>query len=229
MPRAPRYLLGGYVYHVLNRAAGRLKLFRKAADYEAFLRVLDEALEHYPTRLLGYCLMPTHWHFVFWPERDGQLSQLLRWLTLTHAVRWHAHYHSTGSGHVYQNRFKAFPVAEDDHYYTVLRYAERNPLRARLVERAEAWRWSSLAARFAGASAPIRLHDGPLPLPADWLARVNAAETEAELAAVRTSVTRRRPFGAQPWVTTVAQALGLQAAVRGRSRPRKLAEEGREK
>src|SRR5947209_556299 len=134
MARQARHTPGGFVYHALNRATARMTLFRKPADYDAFLRVLDEALQRHPTRLLGYCLMPTHWHLVLWPEHDGQLTKLLRWLTLTHSVRWQTHYHSTGSGHVYQNRFKAFPVEEDDHLYTVLRYVERNALRAGLVE-----------------------------------------------------------------------------------------------
>jgi putative transposase len=112
MPRTARQTPGGYVYHVLNRGAGRRRLFRKPADAAAFLRILDEALERTPTRLLGYCLMPTHWHVVVWPEADGQLTRPQRWLTLTHAVRWHAHYHTTGSGRVYQNRFKRSPAAE---------------------------------------------------------------------------------------------------------------------
>ena len=98
-----------------------MKLLRKQADYEAFLRVLDAAQAKHPMRILAYWLMPTHWHFVLWPEADGQLSAFLRWLTLTHSVRWQAHYHRTGSGHVYQNRFKAFAVEEDDYLLTVLR------------------------------------------------------------------------------------------------------------
>src|SRR5207248_1770643 len=122
MPRTARQTPGGYVYHALNRGTARLTLFRKPADSDAFLRVLDAALEKHPLRILGYCLMPTHWHFVVWPEANAQLSAFFRWLTLTHSVRWQAHYHRTGSGHVYQNRFKAFPIAEDDHLYTVLRY-----------------------------------------------------------------------------------------------------------
>src|SRR5260370_19957288 len=81
--------------------------------------------------------MPTHWHLVLWPAADGELTSFLRWLTLTHSIRWHKHYHSTGSGHVYQNRFKAFVVAEDEHLLSVLRYVERNPVRAGLVRRAE--------------------------------------------------------------------------------------------
>ena len=65
--------------------------------------------------------------------------RFLRWLTLTHAVRWHKHHHSTGSGHLYQNHLKALAIAEDEHLLTVLRYVESNPLRACLVRRAEDW------------------------------------------------------------------------------------------
>jgi len=212
----------GYVYHALNRATARMKLFRKAADYAAFLRVFDEALERHPLRVLGYCLMPTHWHVVLWPEAEGQLSSFLRWLTLTHSIRWHTHYHSTGSGHVYQNRFKAFAVAEDDHLLTVLRYVERNPLRAGLVQRAEDWPWSSLACRRAGGEAAgRRLHPWPVAASADWYQAVNEPQSEAELAALRRSVSRGRPYGSEVWVQEVVQRLGLQATIRPRGRPRK--------
>ncbi len=198
-----------------------MTLFHKPADYDAFLRVLDEALQLYPTRMLAYCVMPTHWHFVLWPEQDGQLTQLLRWLTLTHSVRWHKHYHSTGSGHVYQNRFKAFPIEQDEHLYTVLRYVERNALRAGLVERAEQWAWSSLADRVAGGEAARWLHPWPVPLPQNWVQHVNEPQSEAELAAVRCAVERGRPYGSPEWVETVVKQLGLQATVRPRGRPPK--------
>jgi putative transposase len=221
MPRTARQTPAGFVYHVLNRATARLTLFRKPADYDAFLRILDEALQRFPTRLLAYCLMPTHWHFVLWPQRDGQMSQLLRWLTLTHAVRWQAHYHRTGSGHLYQNRFKAFAIEEDEHLVAVLRYVERNPLRAGLVERAERWAWSSLADRLAGGEAAAWLDPGPVPLPDDWVRRVNRPQTAAELAALRCSVVRGRPYGSEGWVEAVVRELGLQATVRPRGRPRK--------
>src|SRR5204862_568174 len=142
--RQPRAAPGGYVYHALNRGVARLPLFQKEGDFAAFERVLLEALSEHPIRLLGYCVLPNHWHFVLWPEQDGQLTAFLRWLTHTHTQRWHAHYHTSGTGHLYQGRFKSFPVAEDEHFYRVVRYAERNALRANLVRKAEQWRWSSL-------------------------------------------------------------------------------------
>ena len=129
-----------------NRGNGRATIFHKDGDYEAFERVLVKSLDHVPgMRLLAYCLMPNHWHLVLWPRADAELSDFMHWLTLTHTQRWHAHYRDVGSGHLYQGRFKSFPVEADDHYLTLCRYVERNPLRAGLVEQAyrcagEVWR-----------------------------------------------------------------------------------------
>jgi putative transposase len=196
MPRSARHTPGGYVYHALNRATARLRLFRKPADYAAFLRVLDEALEEHPIRLLGYCLMPTHWHLVLWPECDDQLSTFLRWLTLTHAVRWHKHYHRGGSGHLYQNRFKAFAIETDEHLWTVVRYVERNPLRAGLVQRAEQWPWSSLSCRLAGGEvAARRLHGWPVACPVDWREWVNQVQRPSRLLALTARSIRRGRSG----------------------------------
>ena len=221
MPRHARIAPGGYVYHAINRGAARRTLFKKTADYVAFERVLDEAMQKHPIRLLGYCLMPNHEHFVLWPQRDEQLTTFLRWLTHTHTQRWHAHYHSAGTGHLYQGRYRAFPVEEDDHLLRVLRYVERNPLRAGLVDRAEAWRWSSLWRReHAVADAPWQLHPSPVALPKDWVKRIPAAETAGELEALRRCVDRGTPYGSPTWVQRTAQRLGLQSTLRPRGRPR---------
>jgi putative transposase len=222
MPRGARYAPGGMIYHALNRAVARLPLFQKDADFEAFEHVLALALEEHPTRLLSYCVMPNHWHLVLWPRKDGELSAFLRWLTHTHTMRWHAHHHSAGTGHLYQGRFKSFPVAADDHLYTVLRYVERNALRANLVKRAEDWRWSSLWRRTCKDPAQRAiLTDWPVAETGDWIRRVNQAQTEAELKALRGSVMRGSPFGSDLWARRTAKRLGLEYTLRPRGRPRK--------
>ena len=104
-----------------------MRLFEKPGDYVAFERVLGEARNRYDMRILAFCVMPNHWHLVVWPRHDGELSEFAGWLTLTHTQRWHAHRQSAGTGHVYQGRFKSFPVQSDDHLFTLLRYVERNP------------------------------------------------------------------------------------------------------
>jgi putative transposase len=133
-------------------------------------------------------------------------------------MRWHAHHHSAGTGHLYQGRFKSFPIETDDHFYTVLRYVERNALRARLVKRAENWRWSSLWRREQGD--PALLSAWPVPRPADWPRLVNLPQTEAELEAVRRSVIRGLPFGGDAWTQRTARRLGLESTLRPRGRPK---------
>ncbi|HXY33921.1 MAG TPA: transposase [Planctomycetaceae bacterium] len=222
MPRRPRIAPGGLVYHCLNRTVARLALFEKDADYAAFERVLEEAAQKHPTRILAYCVMPNHWHLVLWPRHEGELTEFLRWLTHTHTMRWHAHFHTSGSGHLYQGRFKAFPIQADDHFYSLTRYVERNALRANLVARAEEWRWTSLWRRLSGSDElKSLLHPWPLPMPRDWLATVNRPQSESELKAVRQSVNRGTPFGTEQWQARTAKSLGLEWTLRARGRPRK--------
>jgi putative transposase len=201
-----------------------MNLFEREADYDAFEKVLAEAVERVETRLLAYCLMPNHWHLVVWPRENGALSRFVGWLTLTHTQRWHAHRHSIGYGHVYQGGFKSFPIEEDEHFYSVARYVERNALRGNLVHRAEAWRWSSLHRWPEGAAdEKPRLASWPLPRRSGWVEHVNASQTEAELAAIRRSVERGRPFGSESWSERTIRQLGLESTMRARGRPRKEA------
>ena len=184
--------------------------------------MLEEAVARTETRLLAYCVLRTHWHLVVWPREDGELSRFTGWLTLTHTQRWHANRHSTGTGHVYQGRFKSFPVQDDDHFYTVCRYVERNALRAKLVKRAEDWRWNSLHRwKFGNGKKKALLSAWPLPRRPGWIDHVNAAETKAELDAIRRSVKRGNPFGDEQWSEKVVARLGLESTLRPHGRPKK--------
>ena len=239
MPRRARSIRGGLVYHVLNRANARATVFEKEADYWAFERVLAEAQRREPLRLLGYCLMPNHWHLLVWPKRgaDRQVSEFMSWLTITHTQRWHAHHHTSGTGHVYQGRFKSFPVQRSGHLLKVLRYVERNPLRAGLVSRAEDWPWSSLGrwmhetAGGSGGQTKGRDEDGveqtrprlspwPVDRPANWAESVNVAQSAEELESLRRCVNRGRPFGDSLWRGRLVARLGLEHTIRPRGRPR---------
>jgi putative transposase len=219
MGQALRVTPGDTVYHMLNRANRRQALFDDEGDYAAFERVLAEAQQRVPMRLLAYCLMPNHWHLVLWPLRDGDLSRFMAWLT--HTQRGHAHRHPTGTGHLYQGRFKSFLVQTDAHLLTVCRYVERNALRAHLVERAERWRWGSLWLRESGqGTSGLLVEDGPIARPAQWVEWVNAAETEPELTAVRQSVVRSQPFGETSWVEVMVDRLSLYMTQRPQGRPK---------
>jgi putative transposase len=174
MARRPRTALGGLAYHVMNRVSGRQDLFEDSGDYEAFERVLAEARERERMRVCAYALMPNHFHLVLWPRGDGDLSRFMQWLTMTHTQRWHAHRHNSGHGHLYQSRFKSFPIQADGHFLKVCRYVERNALRARLVERAEDWLWGSLACREKKLDKRVELlDDWPVDRPRGWRRAVN--------------------------------------------------------
>jgi putative transposase len=221
MPRRPRLAAGDLAYHVLNRRVGRLSLFDKPADYAAFEKILAEAHARTRVRIAAYCLMPNHWHLLLWPRQDGELSEVLRWITVTHTQRWHAHHHTAGTGPVYQGRFKSFPVQTDEHFLTVARYVERNALRTKLVTRAEDWQWSSLWRRTqADPKLTAWLGDWPAARPRDWVARVNRPEMKLELEALRLSVRRGRPFGAEGWVQRLCRRCGLESTLRPPGRPK---------
>ena len=222
MPRKPRQAPGGVVYHVLNRAVGRLRLFQKSADYEAFVKLIGEAHDKFPMRILSFVLMPDHWHFVLWPRRDGDLATFLGWLTHTHSMRFHAQHRSAGSGHLYQGRFRSFPVQADESLYTVCRYLERNPVRAKLVKRPEQWHWSSLWQRMHGDDETKALFSPwPVALPKNWVERVRVPETKEELAALRNSVKRGCPLGSATWLKRITTKLHLEHTQRPVGRPKK--------
>ena len=219
MPRTARASVGGICYHVLNRGNARAEVFHKDEDYAAFLRLLGESIERHAMRLLAYCLLPNHFHLVAWPREDGDLSRWMQWLLTSHVRRYHRHYHT--SGHVWQGRFKAFPIEEDEHLLTVMRYVERNPVRAKSipVRKAQRWPWSSLSEPKHADAPPLAA--GPVRRRRDWTAWVNRPLTAAELRAVRTSVERGAPYGEDDWRQQTASRLGLEFTLRPRGRPRK--------
>jgi putative transposase len=221
MPRSPRADEAGGLYHALNRGNLRADIFKKEADYAAFEKILHEGLAIHEVELYCYQLMPNHYHLVLRPLVDGEMSRFMGWLGGTHTMRYHAHYHTSGMGHVYQQRYKSFPIQDDEHFFVVCRYVERNALRASLVDRAEEWRWGSLW-RWLQKSEPEPRLLSPWPLPRlpGWVARVNESLTKQELDAVRVSAQRGKPLGDKGWVESIARRLNLESTLRPRGRPR---------
>jgi len=144
MPRRYRFTDPSY-FHVLNRAVRRARMFEAASDYLAFIQALSSAQTLVPTPILAYCIMPNHFHLVIGPTLTPTLSAFMHRLTIMHSKRWHLSRGTTGTGAVYQGRFKALRIGDDAHFGAVCRYVEQNPIRAGLVERVEDWPWSSVS------------------------------------------------------------------------------------
>jgi putative transposase len=215
MARKARVAPGGWVYHVLNRSVGRMRMLRTQKDFAAFDRVIAQAHERCPLRILSYCLMGNHWHFIAWPRKDGELTEFFRWMAHTHAMRWRVSHHTVGHGHLYQGRYKSFPVQTDESLLKACRYVERNALTAGVVERAEDWRWGSLWVRAHGtAEQRAVLSDWPVERPPDWTAWVNAAITAKERLRWESSLSRNRPFGDDQWTARAAKQLRLEHTIR---------------
>lgn len=218
MARRPRSLLAGYCYHAINRGNARAKVFHSPQDYRAFLDMMTEAQAHCALPILAVCIMPNHFHLVTQPLQTGDMSRWFHWLLTTHVNRYHRA-HGT-SGRVWQGRFKAFPIQQDSHLLSVMRYVERNALGAGLVGRAEQWTWGSLNWRVRNR-IPQWLVDPPGGLPLEWQEWVNAPQTNTEERALRQSVNRQKPYGSPGWVSATAARLGLDASLRNPGRPKR--------
>jgi putative transposase len=221
MPRTSRAARADVCYHVLSRGNARQTVFHDDTDFNGFSVLLRRAQGERPMRLLAWCLMPNHFHLVVRPQCDGDLGKWMHWLLTTH-VRHHQRRYAT-IGRIWQGRFKAFPIQEDGHLLTVLRYVERNPVRASVVRRAVDWPWSSAAHRDAEtgepSSVPTLLTKSPVELPQPWIEWVDRPLADNEVDALRLCAQRERPYGERAWVHGAADRFGLRSSLNPQGRP----------
>ena len=222
MGRPQRTDVGGYVYHILNRANARNVIFATEKDYQDFEQILFDAVEKFKMRLVAYTIMPNHFHFVLFPEYDGEINKFMHWLTLTHTQRWHVKTETVGYGHLYQGRYKSFLVENDKHLWTLLAYVERNPLRANLVKSLRDWKWSSYyKRRFGTPSQKKLLSTESVEWPNNYEELLKVSEKQEDLSEIRNSINRGKPYGVIGWVIRITEKFGLEITERKIGRPRK--------
>lgn len=210
MPRIPRGLRGGGFAHVLSRGNDRATVFHAASDYEDFIGLLDEARKRHAVHLLAFCVMPNHFHLVAHVEEVAELSAFMQWWLTSH-VRRHQKRHAN-TGHIWQGRFKSFPIQDDEHLLTVLKYVLLNPPRAGLARSPWEWRWTSLW--FDSMLSPW-----PVDLPGSMRQWLAADDDDDERQEVRSSIRRSAPFGDALWRTDAARQWGLESTLRPLGRP----------
>jgi putative transposase len=212
--------VGGEIYHALNRANFRSRLFRAGAHYQDFLGMVEEAWALVPMRILAYSLMPNHWHLVLHPRAEGDLARFLQRLTPTHTQRYNARTRTVGYGHLYQGRYKSLPVERDDHFLALVRYVERNAQRAALVKKAEDWPWSSAHVRLYGNEQQKQLlSPWPVASPHPYRVWLNQSQGKEEIANIRYALKRSRPYGSEKWVCKAVARFGLESTLRNPWRP----------
>jgi len=225
MARSKRLDIGGHVYHIINRAVGRLQIFDEPEDYLVFLKLLRKAGEtsNINIKVLAYCCMPNHWHLVLETKEDGDLGTYMHWLTNAHTRFVHTKTQTIGTGPLYQGRYKSFIIEDDAYLKTVIKYVERNAARAYLSKKAEYWRWGSAWLRTSGNEKQKELL-APLPevISEDYLAWLNTIDSEEELEKIRNSVNRGAPFGRDWWVDSMVKKYELESTLRKRGGQSKI-------
>jgi putative transposase len=228
MGRPPRISLGGYVYHVVCRGLQPKGIFRSNDDYEEFETVLAEAVERFEPRVLSYCALPKHWHLVLTPRRDGDLSKLIAWMTVTHSARWHTHPRRASTGGLYERRFRSFPVQDDASLLEVMRFIESHPKRSGFCDSVLEWKWSSAVRRSMAASTDKTMDtivsSPPLALPSDWLRVLDEELPNEILSKVIRSIERGCPYGDDAWIVRTAKKMALESTIRPRGRPKNPAQ-----
>lgn len=219
MPRIARGLIDNGIYHVINRGNRRLEVFHNDEDYKRLIELLGKAKERALVKVLGYCLMPNHFHLLLQPVQGEQLGRYMQWLMTSYVRQYNKLYGM--SGHIWQGRYKSFLIQEDEYFLNVLRYIEANPVRANLVQNAKDWRYSSHTDRINNMESPV-LDELPMKLPQSWNRFVNEPVKEKKLEEIRNSVNRQTPYGMETWQRETSIRLGLESTLKPRGRPKKV-------
>jgi putative transposase len=222
MPRSNRTDVGGEIYHIINRANGRSQIFNDPADYILFEQLLLETKELVGMRILAYCIMPNHWHLVLQPKNDGDLGIFMHRISNAHTRKVHAKTQTNGSGHLYQGRYKSFLVDNDNYLLALIKYVERNSVRAKLVGLCEDWQWGSAWRRTNGNKEQMKLLDeSPTPFPENYQQWINTPDKEEDLLNIRASLNKGVPYGREKWVDQMVVKHHLESTMKNPGRPKK--------
>ena len=226
MARRARVVAVGEQHHLIQRGNNRQATFFDDHDRRTYVRLLAAHSHRQGIRLLGYCLMTNHIHLVAVP---GHAASFARGIGRAHYDYTRAlHQRWGGDGHLWQNRFFSCPL-DGDHLWTTLRYVDRNPVRAGMVEDALAYEWSSARAHVEGRDR-LGLLDLQLwkevSRGEDWREALGRTRDEeaTEMAALRRATQTGRPLGSEIFVKRLEAAFGRKLDGRRTGRPKKKAQ-----
>ena len=224
MARLARVVVPGLAHHVTQRGNRGLETFFGPDDYKAYRALLADGCRRAGTKVWAYCLMPNHVHLILVPGTPdglrGALGEAHRRYTRRINLRegW--------LGHLWRERFHSFPV-DEAHLAAAVRHVELNPVRARLVRKAQRWRWSSAAAHLAGKDDELVSVAPLLKRFPNWTDFLSADLSDEELARLRRHEHTGRPLARPATVTRLEKKLGRPLKARRPGRPRKTAGKGR--
>jgi len=205
MARLKRVVVPGLPHHVTQRGVRRCDTFIEPQDREVYGRLMLDNCRRYSLAIHAYCWMTNHVHLVAVPGDENSLAFALRDTSGLYATYFNRKYGY--SGHLWQARFFSC-VLDEQRYWPVIRYVERNPVRARMVSRAEDYSWSSAPAHCCGQTDPLVTPFERPQLIADWSAWLADEEEGAELKAIRLHTRTGRPLGSESFLKELEARLG---------------------
>ena len=200
MSRIARVIATGLPHHVTQRGNRRMPTFFHDQDYQAYISLMDEWCRKCHVEIWAYCLMPNHVHLIAIPETDEGLRQ-----GIGEAHRRYSrliNFREGWQGHLWQGRFFSFPM-DENYLLAVARYIEMNPVRARLVEEPESWKWSSARAHLAGVDDPLVKVSPLLEIVGDWRRFLFSDSEEEKVMDIRKHERTGRPLGSESFVSTL--------------------------
>jgi putative transposase len=221
MPRMARVVVPGIPHHLTQRGNRREDVFFSDGDRQRYLQLLLEYSAKHGLETLAYCLMINHIHMVCVPAREKSLSSVLKPLDMRYAQ--HMNWTHGISGRLWQGRYYSC-VLDEEHVWAAIRYVERNPVRARMVRRAEKYAWSSAAAHCGLRSDPVllRLPNGRPAESADWSAWLAEKDDEKMLKTLRLHTRTGRPAADKRFIAALESKLGRRLQAKPVGRPKRV-------
>jgi len=205
MARLARVVIPGVPHHIMHRGNRQDPVFFRKDDYVVYRDLVAEWCAACGVKIWAYCLMPTHVHLIAVPAEEDSLRRALGEAHRRYTVR--VNQREDWRGYLWQGRFASFPL-DNAYLRTAVRYVELNPVRARLVKRAEQYLWSSAAAHVAGRDdelvrvRPLLKRFGP------WKAFLAEGLTEQDVEIVRAHERTGRPLGSKVFVASMEALTG---------------------
>jgi len=217
MVRIARVVVSGIPHHITQRGNRRQETFFRDDDYESYLKIMSEWCSKRGVEIWGYCLMPNHIHMIAVPETEEGLARAIgeAHKRYTRMINLREHW----TGYLWQGRFSSFPM-DEDYLLAAVRYVELNPVRARLVDRPEAWRWSSASAHLQGRDDKLVKVRPMLDRVSDWR-ELLASGDERLYEEIRKHGRTGRPLGSGDFIKKVSQMLNRELETKRPGRKKK--------
>ncbi len=205
VPRIARGLIGGEIYHIINRGNRKMEVFHFDRDYEKFIALLFKGKEIAKVELYAFAIMPNHFHLILKPEGSEDISKYMQWISTSY-VRFYNKIYKT-SGHLWQGRYKNFIVKKDNYFANLYSYVLQNPSRAKLKN------WKHTSKNYINSGF---INKPPLDIP-HGLQKISKTEMEN----IKQCIKRQSPYGDNSWQQKICKQYNLNSTIRPRGRPRK--------